>query len=134
SKCMRISPRPDGRLLDAYGRDAELLMDRRVPLALGIFVAAIAASGLIEWRYYPQRMWVFGLFFAAQVAVCIALIGCRRFLAHWQALTGAAVLAALTLGLLMIGYVTVVGSDSQLLCTGLVCLLAGTSLLLPWRF
>jgi signal transduction histidine kinase len=102
-------------------------------LVLAVFAAAIATSGVFEWRYYPERVPSFLAFFAAQLAVCGALIGFRGLLQRRHLLTVAVTLAAAILGFLLITYDTVTGSDSELLGIALVCLLAGLSLLLPWR-
>jgi len=119
--------------LRAYLRENELLMARRLMPTLWLFLAAILLSGGFEYSYHADRVPYFLAVFAGEGLVCGMLVAGRRRLLRRRALTAAVAAGAAALGLLVIGYATLAGSDSQLLGTALVCLLAGTSMLLPWR-
>jgi signal transduction histidine kinase len=116
----------------AYQREIQLLLVRRIPTAVSLFLMLIAFLGILEYRYYPARIRYFAAFFLLQAALCGALIAVRLvLLRRRQLVVGSAVLLA-SLCIFFVGYAEVTHSDPQLLGTALVCLLAGLSVLLPW--
>jgi len=112
--------------------DAEALVLRRLPIAVGIFLASVAISGIFEALYFPERLPIFVLFFAAEVAVAVALHFTRDRLVGLGLLVPGVAGAVSTLLLLMIGYVIVTQADSRILAIAVVCVLMGMSLFLPW--
>ena len=100
-------------VLAAYRDDTERLIGRRLPLLVGLFLAAVATSGVFEWVHYRERMLPFLGFFAAEIGVCGILTIFRKRLQRRRLLTATVTLAAVALGWLMSGYVTVAGADSQ---------------------
>jgi signal transduction histidine kinase len=123
---------PQPSTAGAYRRETELLMARRIPLTITLFLACVGASGILEYHYFPARLPYFLGFFAAEAALCVLLLGLRRTLLRRHWMIPAATLTTAALGGLMTGYGSLTDADPQLLATGMACLLAGLSLLLPW--
>src|SRR6266446_10469894 len=89
---------------EAYRRETELLMARRIPLTITLFLGCVGASGLLEQRFFPSRLPYFLGFFAAEAALCLLLLMLRRLLVRRCWMIPAAILTTASLGALMIGY------------------------------
>ena len=90
--------------LRAYQREIQLLLVRRSPAALGLFLFFVAFFGVLEYRHYPLRAWQFAGFFALQVMLCGILIALRVPLLRRRQLSGALSVGVATLCLLFIAY------------------------------
>ncbi len=114
----------------AYGRATADIIARRAGLAASLFVAFIGLACAFEYISEPGRRPVLVAVYAAEIAVCLAYaMEVRR---HREAALRLSIGAAAVLGLCMSGYFAAVAHGNELLVIGLILLLAGFPVLIPW--
>ena len=118
--------------MNGYRCETEQLHAERAPLAFGMFIALVGGTGPLEYYFYPERLPVWLLFYAVEILVCLPLLLLRKPLQRRGWLLAANVAAWVALSLLMNGYCLAVGAPVELAAMGSLCLMTGTSLLMPW--
>lgn len=118
---------------NAYQEQVAAEVARRLPWAVALFAAAFVAAGVFEYRAHPQRLGVYSVLFAAEMAVAGMAVACAQALwlpAVWRlriVSAAGAVLAAL----IAIYHIWVRG-EAEVLALALTYLVVGVMVLLPW--
>jgi hypothetical protein len=116
----------------AYRTDSEHLIADRLPFTAALCLALVGASGIFEYLLYADHWRVFLTTYPIQVAVYVPLLVWRRELLRrgWLDVVNAATWA--TMAVLIHIYGRLAGLPPELTLLATICLLTGTSLLLPW--
>ena len=116
----------------AYAHETARTLRHRLDLSAVLFLAFVGTAVLLETTLHPERARVVAAFYLAEVLAC-GLAACAYRLRPDPAstVTIGAVLAG-SLAILMNAYTAVVGSGAETLAMGLVCLMSGLAVLLPW--
>ena len=122
----------DSPLELAYRNESEHLTADRIPMAVALCLALLAASGILEWLLYPDRFKVFLAVYSAEVAAFIPLLVWRRELLRRGWLQAVTIASWTAIVILIHVYAAVAGMSPELTMLAVICLLTGTSLLLPW--
>jgi signal transduction histidine kinase len=116
----------------AYRTESEHLIADRLPFTAALCLALVGASGIFEYLLYADHWRVFLTTYPIQVAVYVPLLVWRRELLRrgWLGVVNAATWAAMAVLIHIYGRLAGLPSELTLLAT--ICLLTGTSMLLPW--
>ncbi len=122
----------DSPLELAYRSESDHLIADRLPLTAALCLALVGASGIFEYLLYDDHWQVFLTTYPLQVAIYVPLLVWRRELLRrgWLHVVNAAVWAAMAV--LIHIYGRLAGAPPELTLLATICLLTGTSLLLPW--
>lgn len=115
-----------------YRSETEQLHAERIPQSITWFLVLIGLTGICEYFLYPERLRTWLLFYALEGLACSVLLVLRPGLLAKEVLQAWNVGLWVVLSLLMHGYALVAGVDPGLVVFGGICLMTGTSLLLPW--
>jgi signal transduction histidine kinase len=128
---------PDGVFDDqpmgaAYRAETEHFTAERLPLAAGLFLALIAASGVLEYAFYPARVRLFLAVYVLEALTFLPLLVARRALLHRGLLLPANVVAWCVIALLVHLYGMLTDQAPGVTVLASMCMMTGASLLLPW--
>jgi signal transduction histidine kinase len=119
------------RLVADYRRETGRVLRQRLDLTVVLFLLLVGTSVVLEHRYHPERgPTITALYLVEAFACAVALVLVRRRPHVWPG-TVAAPLTC-TLAVLMVLYAARVDAGVERIATGLVCLLSGLVVLLPW--
>ena len=122
----------DASLGAAYRSETEHLTAERLPLTVGLCLGLIGASGVLEYFYYPDHLPAFAAAYGVQVAILVPLLLGRRLWLRRGWLQGLNVVTWCVVALLLHLYGAATGAPRELTALGGICLVTGTSLMLPW--
>jgi signal transduction histidine kinase len=122
----------DSSLSAAYRGETEHLTSERLTLTVGICLGLLGFSGVFEFLFYPEHGGAFLLIYGLQiVAFAPLLLGRRIWLRRgWLQRVNLATWCIVVVLLHAFGAAT--GTPRELTALGAICLMTGTSLLLPW--
>ena len=118
--------------LEGYRSETEQLNAERTPQAVGLFLVLVLGSGVLEYLYYPQHVRLWLIFYALESLVCLPLLVLRSHFVRRGLLLSVNIVAWCLLSILMHAYAMASDTAPELLAIGVICLVNGTSLLLPW--
>ncbi len=116
----------------AYRGETEHLTAERLPMAVGLCLGLLGASGVFEYVLYPDHRRVFLGLYAAQVVTLLTPLLWRRALLRRGWLLRVNIVAWCLLALLVHSYGALTGLPRELTVLAAICLMSGASLLLPW--
>lgn len=116
----------------SYRSDTEQLHAERIPQSITWFLVLIGMTGVCEYVFYPERFRAWLFFYTLEGLACSVLLVLRPALLAKQVLQTWNTGLWVVLSLLIHGYAIVAGVDPGLVVFGGICLMTGTSLLLPW--
>jgi signal transduction histidine kinase len=119
-------------LSSAYRSDTEQLHAERTTQSITWFLVLIGGSGFCEYLLYPERFGAWLFFYALEALACSVLLVLRPALLKKELLLPWSIGLWVVLSLLIHSYAIVARVDPGVLAFGGLCLMTGTSLLLPW--
>ena len=122
----------DSSLEAAYRSETEHLTAERLPLTVALCLGLIGASGVLEYLFYPDHLRVFAGVYGLQVAAFLPLLLGRRVWLRRGWLQRVNVATWCAIAVLMHAYAAAAGVPRELAVQGGICLMTGTSLMLPW--
>jgi signal transduction histidine kinase len=122
----------DASLFAAYRTESEHLNADRLPLAVALCLGLLALAGVFEVIISPDNLqWYLLVYCLEALAFAPILLGRRELLRRgW--LQGYTIAAWCLVAVLAHGYSVAAGRPPELIALSAVCLVTGTSLLLPW--
>src|SRR5262245_52382321 len=73
-----MSPSLEPQVLEAFRAESRRVIARRGPYGIGLFLGLVAAAGLIEVAYYPERTRPLVWSLVIEAALCVAGLAARR--------------------------------------------------------
>jgi signal transduction histidine kinase len=122
----------DDSLIAAYRTETEHLNAERLPLAVALCLGLIGISGIFEYILYPDHLLAFVWVYTLEGLVLIPLLAGRRALLRRGWLLAANVVAWCVIAVLLHLYGVITGLPPEVTVLGSICLVTGSSLLLPW--
>lgn len=119
-------------LSDAYRRDSEQLQAERISQSVTWFLVLIGLSGICEYLLYPDRIRAWLFFYGLEATACAILLVLRPALLKKELFLPWSIGLWVVLSLLVHSYAIVAAVDPAVVVFGGICLMTGTSLLLPW--
>jgi signal transduction histidine kinase len=118
--------------MTAYRRETELLTAERIPQTVFLYLLLIGGSGIFEGYYTPERLPVFGVFYAVQCSLCVFLWVARGFLQRRSRLLPVAIGVWATLGASLNVYGLACGTQPELSALANAMFLNTISMMMPW--
>jgi signal transduction histidine kinase len=126
------SPAERALLVAVYAAETERVLRHRLTIMVGLFLALVGTSVVLEHLFHAERGPIIRAFYAVEALACgAAVLACRRGRVSLPPGPVSALLAS-TLGLLMTLYNVMVGGEVERTATAQVCLLSGLVVLMPW--
>jgi len=116
----------------AYRNESEHLIAERLPFTAALCLGLLGASGIFEYLLFADHWRAFLAVYAAQVGIFVPLLAWRRDLLRsgWLQPVNAVTWALLTVLVHVYGWLVSLPPELSVLAA--ICLMTGTSLLLPW--
>ena len=115
-----------------YRSETEHLTAERLPLTITLFLGLVGASGILEYALYPDHLWTFASIYGMQALAFVPLLLGRRLWLRRGWLQRVNIVTWCVVAVLMHAYGAAAGSPRELTVQAGICLMTGTSLLLPW--
>jgi len=122
----------DDSLVAAYRTETQHLNAERLPLAVALCLGLIGLSGVFEYMLYPDHLPSFVWIYTLEALALIPLLAGRRQLLRRGWLLRVNVAAWCAVALLLHLYGVLTGLPAEVTVLGSICLVTGSSLLLPW--
>jgi signal transduction histidine kinase len=122
----------DHSLGAAYRSETEHLTAERLPLTVGICLGLIGGSGVFEYLFYPDHWPAFPLIYGLQILAFLPLLLGRRVWLRRGWLQRVNLATWCVVAVLLHAFGALTGTPRELTALGGICLMTGTSLLLPW--
>jgi signal transduction histidine kinase len=119
-------------VLEAFHAETRHVMGRRGPFGIGLFLGLVAAAGLIEVAYYPERAGPLVWSLVLELALCVIGLAARRIERLERYIIGIVTCMTVGIAFSITGYVVTVGGSGDALAFGLIVFLTGVPLLYPW--
>ncbi len=122
----------DASLFAAYRTESEHLNADRLPLAVALCLGLFALSGVFEASIYPDNLRLFVLFYGLMALAFVPVLVGRRELMRRGWLQWSMIATWCAIAILAQVYGLAAGRPAELIALGAICIVTGTSLLLPW--
>jgi signal transduction histidine kinase len=126
------SARERAALLAAYRAETARVLRPRLDLTAAFFLLFMGTAIALEHVYYPARAASAVLAYAAEMLVCLLVVGACRLPRFRSRSVLAATVLGCTLAVLMSAYNASVAGGAERLAMAQVCLLTSLVVLLPW--
>jgi hypothetical protein len=119
-------------VLEAFRAETRRAIVRRGPLGIAFFLALVAAAGLMDLAYYPERARPLVWSLMLDIALCVIGLAARRIARLERYIVG--IVTCMTVGIVLsiTGYMATVGGSGDALAFALIVFLTGVPLLYPW--
>jgi signal transduction histidine kinase len=122
----------DPPVLEAFRAESRRVIARRGPFGIGLFLGLVAAAGVLEVAYHPERarplLWSLGV----ELALCVIGLAARRIEGLERYIIGIVTCMTVGIALSITGYMVAVGGSGDALAFALIVFLTGVPLLYPW--
>ncbi len=122
----------DPHVLEAFRAESRGVIARRGPFGIGLFLGFVAAAGLMEVAYYPERVRPLVWSLVIEVGLCVTGLVARRIKRLERYIVGIVTCMTIGIAFSITGYMVVVGGSGGALAFALIVFLTGVPLLYPW--
>ncbi len=119
-------------VLEAYRAETRRVLVRRGPFGVGFFLGLVAAAGMLELAYYPERARPLAWSLAADLGLCVIGLASRRIDRLERYIVGIVTCMTIGIAFSISGYMVAVGGSADALAFALIVFLTGVPLLYPW--
>ena len=108
------------------------MIARRGPYGIGLFLGLVAAAGLLEVAYHPERARPLAWSLVLEVVLCVIGLAARRVARLERYIVGIVTCMTVGVAFCITGYMATVGGSGDALAFALIVYLTGVPLLYPW--
>ena len=119
-------------VLEAFRAETRRDVVRRGPFGIGFFLGLVAAAGVIEVAYHPERLRPLVWSIILEAALCAIGLAARRVPSLERYIVGIVTCMTIGIAFCITGYMISVGGSADALAFALIVYLTGLPLIYPW--
>jgi signal transduction histidine kinase len=119
-------------VLEAFRAETRRDVVRRGPFGIGFFLGLVAAAGVIEAAYHPERLRPLVWSIALEALLCAIGLAARRVPRLERYIVGIVTCMTIGIAFCITGYMISVGGSADALAFALIVYLTGVPLIYPW--
>ena len=123
----------DAQAQDRYRLETARLVARRGRYGVLLFLGGVGLAGVLEYGYHPERLLYLLLFFALELAICVASSASFRSQRGRRAALGLTYLTSAALIVCVTGYGLLTGTSVAVMAFLFVVFELTTALVFPWN-
>jgi signal transduction histidine kinase len=119
-------------VLEAFRAETRRDVVRRGPFGIGFFLGLVAAAGVIEVAYHPERLRPLVWSVVLEALLCAIGLAARRVPRLERYIVGIVTCMTIGIAFCITGYMISVGGSADALAFALIVYLTGVPLIYPW--